>query len=233
MSKLLVVVGATGFQGQSVITWFQQHERTWRIRGLTRNRSSSSAQKLAECGAEMVHADLNDLTSLKSTFAGANHIFAYTDFAGITKSPAVLGKFQAGELKPPVVAESYKIEVQRGKNIAEAAARISDLERLVWSSVAAVKKRSHGKYSRVYHFDRKAAVTDHMFSVEALEGKVSVVVMGAFVTNVREGLELFGIKLVSLGHLTVRCDSTRGSLAEPSHSSRTRPQSGNRPSQLI
>ena len=128
MSKLLVVVGATGHQGHSVISYFQRTEPSWKIRGLTRNPSSAAATALAKSGVEVVKADLNDLSSLKEAFAGANYIFAFTDFAGIIGSPEVMGKFQAGQLAPPIGAECFKIEVQHGKNIADAAASVPELE---------------------------------------------------------------------------------------------------------
>jgi hypothetical protein len=196
MSKLLVVVGATGAQGRAVINYFQQHEPSWRIRGLTRTPQSKAALALASSGVEIVQANLNDVESLKSAFASANFIFAYTDFAGIVKGPEVMGKFQAGDLAAPIGAESYKIEFQQGKNIAEAAAAVPELERLVWSALPDVKRLSGGKYTQVYHFDAKAEVFEYMLGVRELEGKVSAAHMGAFVTNAITGLDLFKLRKV-------------------------------------
>lgn len=197
MSKLLVVVGATGYQGSSVVDWFQRNEPSWKIRGLTRNPSSDAAVALANSGVEIVKADLNDIESLKSAFKGANYIFAYTDFGGIVNGPDVMGKFKAGQLAAPVGAESYKIETQQGRNVADAAATVSELERLVWSSLADVKKWSKGKYSQVFHFDAKAVVTEYMLKMKALEGRVSMVQLGAFVNNLAKSREMFGFQMVS------------------------------------
>jgi hypothetical protein len=196
MSKLLVVVGATGAQGRAVINYFQRHEPSWSIRGLTRTSQSKAALALASSGVEIIEANLNDVESLKSAFAGANFIFAYTDFAGIVKGPEVMGKFQAGDLAAPIGAESYKIEFQQGKNIAEAAAVVSELERLVWSALPHVKRLSGGKYTQVYHFDAKAEVFEYMLQVRELEGKVSAAHMGAFMTNAITGLDLFKLRKV-------------------------------------
>jgi hypothetical protein len=196
MSKLLVVVGATGAQGRAVINYFQRHEPSWSIRGLTRTSQSKAALALASSGVEIIEANLNDVESLKSAFAGANFIFAYTDFAGIVKGPEVMGKFQAGDLAAPIGAESYKIEFQQGKNIAEAAAVVSELERLVWSALPHVKRLSGGKYTQVYHFDAKAEVFEYMLRVRELEGKVSAAHMGAFMTNAITGLDLFKLRKV-------------------------------------
>jgi hypothetical protein len=198
MSKLLVVVGATGAQGRAVINYFQQHEPSWRIRGLTRTSQSKAALALASSGVEIVEANLNDVESLKSAFAGANFIFAYTDFAGIVKGPEVMGKFQAGDLVAPIGAESYKIEYQQGKNIAEAAAAVPELERLVWSALPHVKRLSGEKYTQVFHFDAKAEVFEYMLGVRELERKVSAAHMGAFMTNAITGLDLFKLRKVCM-----------------------------------
>lgn len=209
MSKLLVVVGATGHQGRSVVSYFQRTEPSCKIRGLTRNPSSEIAIALANSGVEVVKADLNDLSSLKKAFSGANYIFAYTDFAGIIGSPEVMGKFKAGQLAPPIGAECFKIEVQHGKNIADAAAEVPELERLIWSALAGIKKISKGKYTEAYHFDAKAAVTEYMLGKKELTGKVSTVQMGSFANNVSKGLDLFNFKIVGVTGLSYKsCELT-------------------------
>jgi hypothetical protein len=199
MSKLLVVVGATGFQGRAAINYFQQHEPSWRIRGLTRTSQSKAALAIAGTGVEIVEADLNDIESLKSAFKGADFIFAYTDFSGIVRGPEVMGRFQAGELAAPIGAESYRIELQQGKNIADAAATVPELSRLVWSALPGVKQLSGGKYTQVFHFDAKAVAFEYMLGVQALKGKVSAVHMGAFMVNAVNGFDLFKLVKVSSG----------------------------------
>lgn len=80
---LLVVLGATGNQGGSVISHFlAQSPQTYRLRGLTRNTSSASAQALTAKGVEMIAADVDDFSSLRRAFDGAEAIFAVTDFWG-------------------------------------------------------------------------------------------------------------------------------------------------------
>jgi len=201
MSKTLVVVGATGSQGRAVINYFQSHEPSWSIRGLTRNPASDAAVKIARSGVEVVKADLNDVASLTTAFECANYIFAYTDFAGIIRSSEVMGKFQAGELQAPVGAAGYNIELQQGRNIADAASSVLELERLVWSALPGVRRLSKGKYEQVYHFDAKADAFEYMLSVEALREKTSAVHLGAFMTNAISGLDLF--KLQKLDDCTV------------------------------
>lgn len=69
--KLVVVVGATGGQGGSVIRRFLA-DGSYRLRGITRNPQSKSSQALAEKGVEMVTADLTDTVSLISAFKVSN-----------------------------------------------------------------------------------------------------------------------------------------------------------------
>jgi hypothetical protein len=102
-----------------------------------------------------------------------------------------MGKFQAGELAAPIGSESYRIELQQGKNIADAAATVPELERLVYSALPGVKQLSGGKYLQVFHFDAKAEAFEYMLGLPALEGKASAVHMSAFVTNAVNGLDLF------------------------------------------
>jgi len=196
MSKTLVIVGATGSQGRAVIKYFQSQEPSWSIRGLTRNPTSESAVTIAKSGVDVVKADLDDVESLKGAFSSANYIFAYTDFGGIVQSPEVIGKFQAGELAAPIGAEAYRIEVQHGKNIADAAASIPELERLVWSALPGVRRLSKGRYERVFHFDAKADAFEYMMGIESLQGKASAIHLGAFMTNAITGLDLFKLRKV-------------------------------------
>jgi nucleoside-diphosphate-sugar epimerase len=65
--KLVLVIGATGGQGGSVISRLLA-DGSYRLRGITRNSQSKSAQALTEKGVEMVTADLNDMESLEMAF---------------------------------------------------------------------------------------------------------------------------------------------------------------------
>ena len=67
MSKLVVVLGATGSQGGSVISTFV-NKPGYRIRGVTRNADSARARDLASRGIEIVAANLDDEASLSRAF---------------------------------------------------------------------------------------------------------------------------------------------------------------------
>nr|OQO21916.1 hypothetical protein B0A51_12500 [Rachicladosporium sp. CCFEE 5018] len=191
-TKLVVVVGATGSQGSAVISWIKAHEPTWSIRGLTRNVSSDAAKGLASKDIEMVTANSNDLASLQSAFKGANYIYAYTDFGSIMSD--CMGRFAKGEMSPPIGLEANKIEQQHGRNIADAAAGVRGLERLVFSYQASVEKLSQGKYTKSYHFEAKASIAEYMLGLDALKGKVSLCQLGVFNTNTIKLPDFFGIR---------------------------------------
>ena len=96
---LLVVLGATGNQGGSVVTeYLALSPQTHRIRGITRNAASKASQALASKGVEMVTADLDDVPSLRRAFDGASVIFGVTDFWGPYHDPNNKGKGKQAEM---------------------------------------------------------------------------------------------------------------------------------------
>jgi uncharacterized protein YbjT (DUF2867 family) len=79
MSKLIVVVGATGGQGGSVAKYFLS-DPEYIVRGVTRNPEGQKAHDLKALGVEIVKADVGDVESLEKAFEGAYAIFAVTDY---------------------------------------------------------------------------------------------------------------------------------------------------------
>ncbi|KAI9724592.1 MAG: hypothetical protein M1828_003615 [Chrysothrix sp. TS-e1954] len=142
--KLLVVIGATGVQGRSVINAILADSTTkaeYKIRGITRDASSSKAKALTELGVECVassarQADSNDKASLAKAFQGAHSVFGVTNF---------------WETADP------KVEERQGHNIADAA-KEAGVRHLVWSSLYNVSEESKGKLTVVEHFDVKAQI---------------------------------------------------------------------------
>ena len=67
MAKLIVVMGATGVQGGSVVSALLKNP-AYKIRAVTRNALGDSAKKLAAEGVEVVSADSGDVESLKVAF---------------------------------------------------------------------------------------------------------------------------------------------------------------------
>lgn len=156
-SKLIVVLGATGNQGGSVVSTFLS-EPGWRVRGISRNPSSAASQKLKERGAEVVAANLDDPASLVAAFKGAAAVFSASDFWVLYADPELQKTAKPGQRQNH---RTYENELQQGKNVFDAASQTEGLERLIFSGMADVVKWSKGKYKHVYHFDSKAHAIEY------------------------------------------------------------------------
>ena len=81
--KIVVVFGATGNQGGSVINALLSDPKTaneFKIRGITRDPSKANAKALEKRGVECVAGDVNDKESLRHAFEGAYAVFAMTNY---------------------------------------------------------------------------------------------------------------------------------------------------------
>ncbi|UKZ74458.1 hypothetical protein TrVFT333_002127 [Trichoderma virens FT-333] len=140
--KTVVVVGATGLQGGSVVEEFLKYPNEYRIKGLTRDVSKPAALKLAAKGVDVQTADLSaGQEALERAFAGASIIFGLTDFWA---------------------TRSKVIEIAQGKALVDAAARIPTLEHFVWSALPDPMELSQGRFYHVHHWKSKADVTEYI-----------------------------------------------------------------------
>lgn len=79
--KIIAVVGATGAQGGGLVrAALADPQGGFAVRALTRNPGSDKGRALASAGAEVVAADLDDVTSLERAFAGVHGAFCLTNF---------------------------------------------------------------------------------------------------------------------------------------------------------
>ncbi|KAJ7662898.1 NAD(P)-binding protein [Mycena rosella] len=138
---LVVVVGATGVQGGSVINALAESDKPYRIRGFTRDITKAASEALIKRGVEMLGISLvvDNVKEVYTAFAGANFVFLVTNFWEHI---------------------NMEKEISEGKMLIDAA-KAAGVERIVWSGLAATTKISRGKYPHVYHFDGKAAVTEY------------------------------------------------------------------------
>ncbi|KJR83715.1 hscarg dehydrogenase [Sporothrix schenckii 1099-18] len=189
MSKLIVVTGATGNQGGSVAATFLGLSG-WRVRGITRNPDSAKAQALKAAGAEVVRADLgdSDTAALRAALDGAHAIFLNTDFWE-TYRPAAATLLSAG--KDPAAAGrlAFDHETKCRKNVADVAATLPTLERLVVSSLTSIVGGSlflsdpHAT-TRAFHPEAKNWAVEYIETqLPALAAKLSVIVPCAYNTN--------------------------------------------------
>jgi len=111
--KMIAVVGATGAQGGGVArSILDDPDGTLACRALTRNAASDAASALAERGAEVVQADLDDADSLTRAFEGAYGAYCMTNF---------FEHFSADK------------ELEQASNLARAA-RAAGIRHAIWST---------------------------------------------------------------------------------------------------
>lgn len=154
------------------------------MRGLTRNPGSAKAKEWASKGVEIVKGDHDDVESLKAAFRGTHAIFSVTDWAGcysrVIQDKALQEKAKAAGMS----VEEYAGDLERlqGINIATAASEsnvLSTLEKFVFSTLAAVRRISGGKYKHAYEFDSKASAERYIRNeLPELRSRFSSVTMG-------------------------------------------------------
>ncbi|KAL4861882.1 hypothetical protein BDV12DRAFT_179698 [Aspergillus spectabilis] len=143
--KTLVVFGATGIQGGSVakaILSDPAAAEKFHIKAVTRDTSKPAATTLAELGAELINADMEDKDSLRKAMKDAYAVFLVT----------LMEDFD------------YAAETRKGMNVADIC-KETGVKHLVWSSLPYISKISNGKYTAAVHFDGKAVVDEHIRSL--------------------------------------------------------------------
>jgi len=136
--RLVVVMGATGMQGGSIVNTLLAEKWHGGIRALTRDVTKPKAQELASKGVELFKADLKDKESLCKAFQGATTAFVVTD----TYDPST----------------KETDEAKQGINAVEAAKECG-VQHLILSSLEDMEKTTNGKYL-VKHFTDKHRVQE-------------------------------------------------------------------------
>lgn len=159
MSKLLVVFGATGQLGGSVISHvLKSLSGEYRIRGVTRDPTKASAQALGKLGVEVFKGDFLDAKSIKEALKGADVVFSMS-------------------VMP--MDENDISEFEQGKAIADASVE-QGVKLLIWQTLPYLKQISNGKYSNVKHFDEKAQIQEY---IQKLPIKSAFILPGFFFEN--------------------------------------------------
>ena len=147
--KVIAVLGATGAQGGGVVrSILADNSGEFTVRALTRNLDSDKAKALADMGAEVVAADIDDYESLKNAFTGAYGVFAVTNF---------------WEHFSP------EKETAQAGSIAKAA-KETNVQHIIWSTLEDTRKwvpiddnrmPNVGNNYKVPHFDSKGEADKH------------------------------------------------------------------------
>jgi uncharacterized protein YbjT (DUF2867 family) len=149
--KVIAVVGATGAQGGGVArAILADPGGGFSVRALTRDPSKDAARALADQGAEVVQADIDDEASVTAAFQGAYGAYCLTNF----------WEHFSGDR-----------EVTQAQNMANAA-KAAGIRHAIWSTFEDTRKwvpldddrmpTLQGHY-KVAHFDAKAEA-DHFFT---------------------------------------------------------------------
>ena len=150
--KIIAVVGATGAQGGGLArAILSDPSGGFAARALTRDIHSEKAKALANAGAEIVAADVDDPASLRRAFEGAYGAFCVTFF---------WAHFSAEK------------EVAEARAMAEAAKQ-AGVKHVIWSTLEDTRKwvplddnrmpTLAGKY-KVPHFDGKGEADQHFIA---------------------------------------------------------------------
>jgi uncharacterized protein YbjT (DUF2867 family) len=79
--KIIAVVGATGAQGGGLArAILAEPDGEFAVRALTRDPGSPTAKELADSGAEVVAADLDDEAGLRAAFDAAHGVYLVTNY---------------------------------------------------------------------------------------------------------------------------------------------------------
>src|SRR5438105_4527859 len=141
--KVIAVVGATGAQGGGLVRAILNDKHGgFAARAITRDPNSEKAKALADAGAEVVAADVDNVKSLTKAFEGAHGAFCVTFFWA--------------HFKP-------EKELAEARNMAQAA-KDAGVRHAIWSTLEDTRKlvplsddrmpTPMGKY-KVPHFDAK------------------------------------------------------------------------------
>jgi uncharacterized protein YbjT (DUF2867 family) len=150
-AKVIAVVGATGAQAgglaRAILT---DPSGGFSVRALTRDPSKDAAKALADAGAEVVQADIDDEASVTAAFEGAYGAYCLTNF----------WEHFSGDR-----------EVAQAENMAKAAAA-AGIQHAIWSTFEDTRNwvpldddrmPTLQEHYKVAHFDAKASA-DHFFT---------------------------------------------------------------------
>ncbi len=182
--RTVLVTGATGNQGGTIIDHLLRSDTEFAVLGLTRDASSETARTLEERGVRMVEGDLNDPESLRPHVGAADAVFAVTNFW----------------------TQGYETQVQQGKNLADVSVE-EGVEQFVFSGVG-----SHHEETGIPHFDSAWEIEQHaagldlpmtvlqpVFFFQNLEAFVEDLLEGTLALPLEEGVSLQMVDVDDVG----------------------------------
>lgn len=145
MSKLLVIFGATGNSGSSVLNFVlndAELSKEYKIRAITRDPNSAAGKALTAKGVEVVGANPDDPATVEPALQGAHTVYAMS--------------FPRYDVGP----EAH-LEIKQGKLMVDTAVKVG-AQYFIWMTLPHVTELTKGKYTKVVGFDDKAHVEDYI-----------------------------------------------------------------------
>lgn len=146
MSKILVIFGATGQQGGSLVNYVlndPELSQQYKIRAVTRDLNSEKAKQLKD-KVEVVQGDIADRASLETALTGAHTVFLMST--------------------PSFTPDGLEVEYNNCKQAADVAVE-KGVNYLIFSTLPSVEKISKGKYAKLTPFEAKAQAEDYIRSL--------------------------------------------------------------------
>ncbi|KAJ2780520.1 hypothetical protein GGI15_003511 [Coemansia interrupta] len=138
----IVVFGATGQQGGSVLRTLAAHRTAYTLRAVTRSLATPKAVALASQypWVHLFEADLSEPSTFAAALQDADIVFGVTPS---TSSPAC--------------------EYEQGKNLIDACV-FANVRLLIFSTLPSPSKISRGQHSNVHHFESKYQIQQYLMS---------------------------------------------------------------------
>jgi len=181
---IILVAGATGNMDGAALRHLLADG--WKVRALTRNPDSKSAQELRNLGAELVRGDFNDRMSLKQALNGIYGVFMPSTQVNMLVTPEMEIKYGTALLEAAKDAGVrhfvYASEMDANTNMA--------LEYLT----------SKGKIeSRIREVGLPATILRHAFFVEWLEGSFAPIMWRGLAKGLKRDQTIQVIALDDIG----------------------------------
>jgi len=180
----ILVAGATGNQGGAALRHLLANG--WKVRALTRNPDSKSAQELRDLGAELVHGDFDDRASLKQALDGIYGVF--------------MPSFQVNMRVTP------EIEIKYGIALLEAA-KDAGVRHFVYTSEIGADKNTDIPYleskrqieSHIRELGLPATIVRHAFFVDWLVSSMRSILWCGLEKGLKQNQTIQVISLDDLG----------------------------------
>lgn len=196
-APLVVVVGATGIQGGSVVRVLAASDKPYRIRGLMHDASKPAAQELAKLDVDVhaVNLVVENALAVKVVFKGTDiasvrhFLHCFASHYPIAARHQLLGARLDAEgmshstVCPALVFTLALQEIDEGKLLIDTAHE-GGPKRILWYGLESFSDATSGRLSLVDHFEGKAVVTKYARSkFDGSDIAFVLVPAGMYMTN--------------------------------------------------